>query len=224
MARQKPFDLAFPAEYYTPYGIKNLTDRQLREEFTRMRDVAQKRVKRLIASEFKNTEVAKQYGKGFAEFRTLAVKTPKQAGTEERAIAQAMTRRNIEAEFMKMAVYLRSPELQLAGLRARRAENIKKFRAHGYLVNNKNYFKFLEFMERMREKYGSKIFDSDQAADLFSAAERAKLTPEQLDKMVERYQTGGIEGAEEMHKISQLKNPRKIREAYAAAFETAHGE
>lgn len=224
MAKQKPFELAYPVEWYTPYGIANLTDKQLRDEYTRMRDAARKTVKRLNESEFKHTEVAKQYGKGFAKLRTLTVKTLKQAGPEERAIAQSITRRNIESEFMRMAVYMRSPELHLTGLRKQRAKNIKNFRAHGYQVNTKNYFKFLEFMERIREKYGSKIFDSEQAADLFSASERAKLTPEQLDKMVERYQTGGSEGAEEMHKISQLKNPRKIREAYAAAFETAHGE
>ena len=224
MAKQKSFEFTYPAEFYTPYGIKNLSDKQLRDEYTRMRDAARKSVNRLLKSEFSHTQAAKQYGKGFAELRALTVKPPKQAGPEERAIAMAATRSSIEAEFMRMSVFMRSPEVHLKGLREKRARDIKTFKEHGFYVNTKNYFKFLDFMDRMREKYGSRIFDSDQAADLFSAAERAHLTPEQLENMVERYQTGGEEGAQQMHEIAKLRNPRKIREAYAAAFESVHGK
>lgn len=224
MAKQAPFELAYPVEWYTPYGISNLTDKQLREEFTRMRDAAQKRVGRLVKSEFANTEAARQYGKGFAKISTLTVKTPKTASAEDREIARNVTRKNIEAEFMKMSVFLRSPEVSVKGLRERRDHNIKMLRQHGYLVNKRNYSKFTNFMERMRERYGAKIYDSDQAADLFSAAERAKLSPEQLDKMVERYQLGGEEGAQQMHEIAMMTDPAEIRAAYAAAFDDVHGE
>lgn len=222
MAKQKPFELAYPVEWYTPYGIANLTEKQLREEYTRMRDAAQKRVKRLTTSEFSTTQAAQQYGRGFAKMSTLTVRSPKSAGKEEREIAQQATRKNIEAEFMRMSVFLRSPEVSVAGLRERRAHNIKMLRKHGYAVNTRNYDKFVKFMERMREKYGSRLFDSDQAADIFSAAERAHLSPEQLEKMVERYHEGGEEGAQQVHDIISLRDPRKIRKAYAAAFESVH--
>lgn len=222
MAKQRPFELVFPTEWYTPYGIANLTDKQLRDEFTRMRDAAQKRVKRLVSGEFASSQAAQQYGRGFAKMSTLTVRPPKTAGPEEREIAQMATRKNIEAEFMRMSVFLRSPEVSVAGLRERRARNIKLLREHGYAVNTKNYDNFVKFMEAMRRRYGAKIFDSDQAVDLFSAAERAHLSPEQLENMVVRYQEGGEEGAQQMHDIAQLRSPRKIREAYRAAFETAH--
>lgn len=224
MAKQKSFELAYPVEWYTPYGIANLTDKQLRDEYTRMRDAAQKRVKRLISSEFAGSQAARQYGRGFAKLGTLTVRPPKTAGAEEREIARQATRKNIEAEFMRMSVFLRSPEVSVAGLRERRAHNIKLLREHGYAVNNRNYMKYVKFLEAMRRRYGAKIFDSDQAADLFSAAERAHLTPEQLENMVVRYQEGGEEGAQQMHEIAQLRNKKKIREAYQAAFETAHKE
>ena len=224
MAKQRPFELAYPVEWYTPYGISNLTDKQLRDEYTRMRDAAQKRVKRLATSEFSTSQAAQQYGRGFAKLGTLTVGTPKTAGPEERAIARQATRKNIEAEFMRMSVFLRSPEVSVAGLRERRAHNIKMLREHGYAVNTRNYNKFVKFMERMREKYGSRIFDSDQAADIFSAGERAHLSPEQLEKMVERYHEGGEEGAQQVHDIISLRDPRKICEAYAAAFESVHGK
>lgn len=224
MAKQRPFELAYPVEWYTPYGIANLTDKQLRDEYTRMRDAAQKRVKRLATSEFSTSQAARQYGRGFAKLGTLTVRPPKAAGPEERAIAQQATRKSIEAEFMRMSVFLRSPEVSVAGLRERRAHNIKLLREHGYSVNTRNYNKFVKFMERMREKYGSKIFDSDQAADIFSAGERAHLSPEQLENMVERYHEGGEEGAQQVHDIILLRDPRKIREAYAAAFESVHGK
>lgn len=224
MAKQAPFELVYPTEWYTPYGISNLTDKQLRDEYTRMRDAAQKRVKRMNESEFRDTQIAKQYSKGFAEIRQLSVRPPKSAGKEEREIAQQATRKNIEAEFMRMSVYLRSREASVAGLREQRAHNIKLLRGHGYAVNNKNYMKYVKFMESMRARYGRKIYDSDQAADLFSAAERAHLSPEQLENMVVRYQEGGPEGAQQMHDLAQLRSPRKIREAYRDAFETAHKE
>lgn len=224
MAKQRQFELAYPVEWYTPYGIANLTDKQLRDEYTRMRDAAQKRVKRLVTSEFAGTQAAQQYGRGFAKLGTLTVGNSKTAGPEERAIAQQATRKNIEAEFMRMSVFLRSPEVTVTGLRERRAHNIKMLREHGFAVNRRNYDKFVKFMERMREKYGSRIFDSDQAADMFSAAERAHLTPEQLENMVERYHEGGEEGAQQVHEIISLRTPRKIREAYAAAFESVHGK
>ena len=224
MAKQAPFKLLYPTGWYTPYGIGNLTDKQLRDEFTRMRDAAQKRVKRLVKSQFAGSQTAQQYGRGFAKMSTLTVRPSKTAGAEEREIARHATRKNIEAEFMRMSVFLRSPEASVAGLRERRARNIKLLREHGYLVNTRDYNKFVKFMERMREKYGSKIFDSDQAADIFSAGERARLSSEQLENMVKRYHEGGEEGMQQVHDIISLRDPRKIREAYAAAFESEHGK
>lgn len=218
MAKQKPFELAYPVEWYTPYGISNLTDKQLRDEYTRMRDAARKSVKRLNESEFSHTEVAKQYGKGFAELRTLTVKTSKQASPEERAIAQAATRRNIESEFMRMSVYMRSPELHLAGLRKRRAQNIKMLRAHGYYVTVNNYRRFTEFMEYARQRYGAKLYDSTQTVDIFGAAERAGLSFEAMDKMLERYHEGGEEGARQVANITAVKSAREIRLKFAEAF------
>ena len=218
MAKQRPFELAYPVEWYTPYGIANLTDKQLREEYTRMRDAAQKRVKRLATSEFSTSQAAKQYGRGFAKLGTLTVGTPKTAGAEERQIAQQATRKNIEAEFMRMSVFLRSPEVSVSGLRQRRAHNIEVMRAHGYYVTVRNYDRFIEFMEYARQKYGARIFDSDQAADIFGVAERAGLSFEAMDKMLERYHEGGEEGARQVANITAAQSPMEIRLKFAEAF------
>lgn len=218
MVKQKSFELAYPVEWYTPYGISNLTDKQLREEYTRMRDAAQKRVKRLVTSEFSTTQVAQQYGRGFAKLGTLTARPPKTAGPEERAIAQQATRKSIEAEFMRMSVFLRSPEVSVSGLRERRARNIKMLRAHGYDVTVNNYRRFIEFMEYARQRYGAKIYDSEQTADIFGAAERAGLSFEAMDKMLERYHEGGEAGARQIADITSMQSAKDIRLKFAGAF------
>lgn len=219
MAKQRPFELKLPPAAYTPYGIGALTEKQLRDEFTRMRDAAQKRVKRLQSSEFASTEVAKQFSAGFKKLGNLTTRAPKGASPEDRQAAAAVTRREIEREFMRMATFLRSAgQASVSGLKQRRAENIAVMQEHGYNVTTKNYSRFVKFMEEGRRRYGRKVFDSSQAADMFEAKERAKLSSKQLDKLMQAYFEGGAAGAEKVQKVISIQDPDQLRAEYRANF------
>lgn len=40
--------LKYSSELYTPYALESWPDNQMRKEYTRLRDIAQKRIKRVI--------------------------------------------------------------------------------------------------------------------------------------------------------------------------------
>lgn len=160
--------LKYNAEWYLPNNIlsRTIPDKQIRAEYTRLRDIAQKRIKRLGESEWADTKLYRKYAAGF----------PK--------LSDIQNRTNLSYQLAALSRFVAAKTTTVSGLKHQRAESLKTLKQHGYgFVNIQNYKQFGEFMEDYREKMiGKKQRPSDQVADLYFQTERLGLNPETVKK------------------------------------------
>lgn len=136
---------------YRQYGRDTgLSDKQIREEYSRLRDIAQKRIKRLSTSEFDTTETYLQHKGGFPKVKDIHAKDMKNALSDVYRFLHAQTG-------------------SVSGLKHQRTEALKTLNENGFdFVNKRNFTQFYNFMNYVKEKYQSQYAkNSDQNASLF---------------------------------------------------------
>lgn len=158
--------LKYNAEWYLPNNTlsRTIPDKQIRAEYTRLRDIAQKRIKRLGESEFRSSETYQKYKGGF----------PK--------LSQIPNRTNLSYELAKLSRFVSAKTTTVTGLRHQRTEQLKSLKKHGYeFVTKENIDKFGQFMEDFRNKeLGRRKEGSPIAVELFYQTERLGLDPKVL--------------------------------------------
>lgn len=160
--------LKYNAEWYLPNNTLSgtISQKDIRSEYTRLRDIAQKRIKRLGESEWADTKLYKKYKGGFPKLSEIGNRT------------------NLSYELAALSRFVAAKITTVSGLKHQRAESLKTLKRHGYdFVNIKNYKAFGEFMEDYREKMiGKKQKPSDTVADLYFQVERLGLNAKTVEK------------------------------------------
>lgn len=142
MAEIKNADvLTWEYDDYYPYRLEQIDERELRKEYTRLRKIANKRLKRLQASEYKETDLVKEYAGGFALLADVE---------------------DLPRELTKLARFVAREMSSVTGLKRIDNQTISTLHQHGYtFVNTKNVRQFGAFMEEMRQAGLSKIYSSE---------------------------------------------------------------
>lgn len=140
--------LTWEYDDYYPYRLEQLDERALRKEYTRLRKIANKRLKRLQASEYKETDLAKEYAGGFALLADVE---------------------DLPRELTTLARFVASERTSVTGLKRIEKQSISTLQEHGYtFVNAKNVGQFGAFMEEMRQAGLSKLYSSEFIATWWS--------------------------------------------------------
>lgn len=111
----------------------------IKTEYTRLRDIAHKRIKRLGESEFKNTAAYQAHKEDFPKLRDLDP-------------------RDIPAAMADMVKFLNAQTSTVSGQRSKRRKTIESWQEQGLDLNEKNYNKVMALMKEMRTRkilYGS---------------------------------------------------------------------
>lgn len=117
----------------------------MRKEYTRMRDIAQKRIQRLGKSEFSDTSAYRTNQSGFRKLKDL----------DPRDFAKA---------FSELSKFVSAKGSTVTGQREIREKTIKTWQDQGLNLNQQNYAKTIKILEEMRRQ---KItYGSDKAVDL----------------------------------------------------------
>ena len=136
------YDPRVSLEYYTREAIRNAdvwTDAAVRAEYSRLRDIAQKRLKRLAKSEPQSYAYRANVGQ-YAPTRELT--------TEE-----------VRMQLPQLAKFIAAKTGSVSGIRAQRSKAVATFREHGYkFINMSNIKAFGEYMEEYRSKYGNRMY------------------------------------------------------------------
>jgi hypothetical protein len=144
----------YPGQFYIPsaeQGWKAIgSERKARSEYSRLRDIAQKRLKRLRQEGFDAPE----------DFRKLA----------------DINEKNIAFELAKVAQFLRSPKSTVSGVKKTLTKSQLTLLQHGYHINDMRLFG--KFMEEWRAQYGRRAYGSEQAAELYESMEHAGMIDE----------------------------------------------
>ena len=123
------YDPRVNLEYYTREAVRNAdiwTDSAVRAEYSRLRDIAQKRLQRLAKSE-----------PGSYAYR---------ANVGQYAPARGQTTEEIRTQLPTLAKFIAAKTGSVSGIRAQRAKAVKTFREHGYnFITKENIGTFGDF-------------------------------------------------------------------------------
>lgn len=159
-----------PPEAYFPGGItilKATGEADARKEYRRLRRIAQKRLARFKGTQYEETEI----------YKNRAIKHPFKPSSELKDV------RSLQAALSDVRGFLDSERSTISGLKRIDKKAVSTLQANGYIfVNMGNINAFGEFMEAARIKAGRRLLASDRVAELYDAAERKKIPPEQLLK------------------------------------------
>ena len=167
MANIKNADvLTWEYDDYYPYRLEQIDERALRKEYTRLRKIANKRLKRLQASEYKESDIAKEYAGGFALLADVE---------------------DLPRELTQLARFVASERSSVTGLKRIDKQTISTLHQHGYtFVNTKNVRQFGAFMEEMRQAGLSKLYSSEFIATWWS--EKSASMRDNVDKLKREFE------------------------------------
>lgn len=151
---------------YTPLGVSYLkaaTEREARREYSRLRDIAQKRLKRLRAApDTARTPLAVNYS-----FPTL-----ESIGGDIH---------DVERQLAKIHYFLSNPKSTVTGVRKdRKARTIDSLIEHGFEIASKDLAAFGEFMEWGRSQLIGYMLPSDELAEMYEETRRLNLNMKEL--------------------------------------------
>lgn len=176
--------------WYTPSEIKAKLEaggdleREVRKEYTRLRDISQKRLKRLAAAGYTDTEAYKKNVKHYPKLANIKSKSE---------LAQRLS---------DLSRFVGSTQSTVRGLKEREKKVLKTLKKNGYkYINESNLSDFGEFMEYYRDAMYDMEYDSGDAADLYTVVEKNKLDPEKIKEDFDFW----LENIEDAKKIRKAK-------------------
>ena len=116
----------------------------MRAEYTRMRDVAQKRIKRL-GKQFPESKAYQTHKEGFAKLKNLDP-------------------RDFPKAFAELAKFVKAKGSTVTGQKQIKEKTIKTWQDQGLNLNSKNYDKTIKILEEMRKQ--KIVYGSDKAVEL----------------------------------------------------------
>lgn len=145
------FKFWFDEKYYTVQGVETMARMgtkddlsTMRAEYTRMRDVAQKRLHRLEKA-FPESKAVQSYPQGFPKLKTLDP-------------------RDFPKAFAELAKFVKAKGSTVTGQKQIKEKTIKTWQDQGLNLNQKNYDKTIKILEEMRRR--KIVYGSDKAVEL----------------------------------------------------------
>lgn len=148
----------------TPLEILNtMTEKEMRKEYSRLRRVANRRLKTLFNSEI---------GMRSNTWKFYMNEFPSGGGKSRAEIAHRLS---------SAYYFLSLKSSSVTGLREMRDDFIESMHEQGYTwINKENYFDFIDFMETVKAYYGAVSYDSDRAVDVFDVMTQSEFTTDDL--------------------------------------------
>ena len=148
------FEFWFDEKFYTVQGAETMLRMgtkddfaTMKAEYTRMRDVAQKRIKRLEKA-FPETKAYQSHSKGFPKIKEI----------DKRDFAKA---------FADLYKFVHAKGSTVTGQRQIKEKTIRTWQDQGLNLNSKNYDKTIKVLEEMRRQ--KIVYGSDKAVELADA-------------------------------------------------------
>lgn len=169
MARRQKIQLSYPEEYYMPEILRQgiLTPEQMKAEYTRLRNVANKRLLRMQDTRFERYQSFQQNVGKFIP------------------VSQISSERELIYRLSEVQRFITAKTSTISGIRDIERRTLESLHDSGYtFVTSKNLAEFGEFMAEYRAQHLNEIYDSDEAYKLFEASKRRGIS---LDKMRDNF-------------------------------------
>lgn len=173
---------------YNPTTLRGLDLKDLRSLYSAKRDIAQKRLKRLKQSEFKNNQAVIDYKKGVPTLKQIRAESEKDAAFEKNILTY---------ELSKLNTWLENEYTKVGKLKEIKAKSLATLHQNGYdWVNNSNYMDFVDFQNYLTATGLDRLYDSEQ--ERLNVDKNGKVDTERLKTLFYEY----------------LKNDRKLPDTY----------
>ena len=161
--------LTYEKDWYSPVYLRHLISigdaAKVRKEYTRLRDISQKRLKRLNAAGLADTEVYKKNVNHYPKLKDIK------------------SANELSARLSDLSRFILAERSTVSGFKTIIEKSLKTLHEHGYtFVTKKNYKYFSEFMAEYRYQKLDMIYDSGEAADTFGVLENHHIKPDQIKK------------------------------------------
>lgn len=180
------FKFWFDEKWYTVQGAETMLRlgtkddiATMRAEYTRMRDVAQKRIKRL-GEQFPESKAYQSHKQGFAKLKDLDP-------------------RDLPKAFAELAKFVRAKGSTVTGQKQIKEKTIKTWQEQGLNLNQKNYDKTIKILEEMRRR--KIVYGSDKAVEL--ADSMLDLDDQQTNQWLDHLDTL-LQHTDELQEIPDL--------------------
>lgn len=187
-------DFSYEHEFYTPSNLLNKiredpeTYKQLKKDYSKFRAIAQKRLKRLGESMFKDSQAYRKYKNKFKKLKDI--KSPQE-------FAQRMS---------DLERFINKKTSTVSGQREIMLKSLETLHEHQYdFVNEGNFIAFGEFMEEYRNQLLDLEYDSGDAAETFNVLEKKKIDPSKVKEEFELFM-------KERQELEKMRITKAMRE------------
>lgn len=165
--------LKYSEDFYQPSAIRNYmreggkeAEKEIRKEYTRLRDIAQKRLKRMGSTMWAETQTYKRNVNHYPKLKDI------QSPSE------------LAARLSDLSRYIEAQTSTVSGLEQQMKKSLKTLHENGYsFVTRENYLDFGKFMEEYRrQKLDDMGYSSGDAYDTYTQLEVHRVDPTQVKK------------------------------------------
>lgn len=185
--------LTYQPEWYTPAALMSgrVTEADARKEYTRLRDIAQKRLKRMGQSMFRDTQAYRLNVDAYPKLKDIRI------GKRGRPSA------DLAYKLSALARFVAAEQGSVAGMTRIMEKNLKTLHSHGFtFVTKQNYLNFARFMEEWRVQGLNKEYDSGDAVDLYEQVERHRMNPARVAEKFEYW----LQNRQELEQLRPSKS------------------
>lgn len=184
--------LTYSKDMYNPITLGHMEESDIRSEYSRLRDIAIKRLDRLGNSEFMDKSVAERRKQDFPKASTL----------DKRELTRALS---------DLGGFIGSALSTVTGQKNKRDKFLDTMHEKGYtFLNKNNYITFTDYMERIRPYIHAQIVGSDEIFDIaqgqFEYKEDKEVTNGELENAFNMYEERIKEIAKIKKAMPQYKN------------------
>lgn len=175
---------------------------EMRKMYTKMRDIAQKRIKRMEKSEFKFTQAVESHS-----YTSWKYKVNEETGKKEKVVFtqhgfQELKNFSNLGDFAKayseLSKFVNAKGSSITGQRQIKEKTIKTWQSQGLPVNESNYYRVIKILEEMRKQ--KIVYGSDKVVELADAS--LVLDYHQLEGLFENLSTM-LEHSDEVKEMAE---------------------
>lgn len=196
--------------HYEAFKQGNVSRDDLYKEYSRLRQVANKRLDRMEGTKYENSQTYRRNAGKYttiAEIKDEALSNAKKLKPE---VAQKYVDLQVAKKLDELYKFLTAKSSSIRGMQAIENQTVETLRDRGLLFINKgNIQQFGEYMEYLRSVHKGKQFDSERAVELFGTAVKKGIKPEEIAEDFEYWK----QHEEELAKMPKITNSKK-RSAY----------
>lgn len=147
------------SKLYTPSQIRKMSDADINKAYSQLRSLANKRLERM-----------QKQGIGIRARKGFRFPTIKDIQQSSKWVVGDM--------LSDVVLWLRQPQSTMKGEKQKLREfqeAMRDMQMGAYVTNLDDTYKLLEYLDNLREDYGNQVFDSGDALDVYSHAQKLKI-------------------------------------------------